>query len=59
MPKFTSADVKDKAKAGLEAFGKDPKKMKGPIKGGNPFAKKTEEEMPVGKGQSKKKGKYK
>ena len=66
MPKFTSADIGDRAKAGMEAFGKGKKKMKGPMKGGAlPFGKKDPAEPDaddVGKGQGKKmkrgQGKY-
>lgn len=66
MPRFESANIKDRAKAGMEAFGKG-KKVKGPMKGGAlPFGKKDPKEPDaddVGKGQGKKKiqtkgGKY-
>lgn len=41
MPRFKSADVKDRAAAGMEAFGKNPKKMKGPVGSkAPPFGKK-------------------
>ncbi len=33
MPKPKSADIKDRAAAGMQAFGKNPKKMKGPVAG--------------------------
>lgn len=70
MPKPKSSDIKDRAKAGMEAFGKDSKKMKGPIADNKvpPFGKKPVEPdaddmpkkgNPFGKGQDKKKkGKY-
>ena len=68
MARFTSAAVEDKAKAGMAAFGKGKQKIKGPVKGGPPPQFKrggpppppdpTEpdaDDMPFGKGQSKKK----
>ncbi len=75
VPKSKSADLKDRAAAGMEAFGKNPKKMKGPMTGSKapPFGKKPPvdpaepdaDDMPMkkgnpfGKGQDKKKAKGK
>lgn len=80
MPKTKSNDIKDRAKAGMEAFGKGKQPMKGPVgskkppfgklplepdadDGAKPGTFKPHKEpdaddMKIGKGQSKKKGKY-